>query len=360
MMRTESESRSSFVRVAVDAMGGDFGMEPNVLGTLEALAADPQLQVTLIGDTQALEKEFARLKRESDPLRSRIKIVHSDEVITMEDSATTAIRKKKGSTIHVGLEAVKSNEADAFLSAGNSGAIMAGALLLLGRIAEVERPAIIVRMPTAEGHVIILDAGANVDCKPTHLVQFAEMGHVFAEVVEGRMHPRIAVLSNGSESHKGNELTRETHRALSIRQNLNYRGYVEGHDIFRGTADVIVCDGFVGNVILKLSEGLAETCFQWFRKEIRKDFMGLVGVVLLKRLLRRFKEKFDYQPYGAAPLLGIDGLVLISHGSSTTTAIKNGILTAKRAAETGFIPKIREQLAHYRENSAGDAKEGKS
>lgn len=217
-MPTGTESRSQTVRVAVDAMGGDFGMEPNVLGALEALAADPNLLVTLIGDEQALEKEFSRLKRQNDPLRARIQMLHSDEVITMEDHAATAIRKKKRSTIHLGLEAVKNNQVDAFLSAGNSGAVMAGALLLLGRIAEVERPAIIVRMPTAEGHVIILDAGANVDCKPSHLVQFAEMGHVYAEVVEGRMHPRVAVLSNGSEAHKGNELTRETHRILSIRQ----------------------------------------------------------------------------------------------------------------------------------------------
>lgn len=335
-------------------MGGDFGLPPNLAGSLQALEADPSLELTLIGDETLIRAELARRGKASEP---RLTILGSQEVITMEDHAATAIRKKKSSSIHLGLDLVKQGKADGFLSAGNSGAVMAGAIFLVGRIAAVERPAIIVKMPTAEGHVIILDAGANVDCKPSHLVQFAEMGHVYAEVMEGLASPRIGVLSNGSEAHKGNELTRETHRLLSSHPQLNFKGYVEGNDIFRGSADVIVCDGFVGNVILKLAEGLAETCFQWFRKEVRKDLLGLFGVILLKRPLRRFKQKFDYQPYGAAPLLGIDGLVLISHGSSTEVAIRNGIMTAKRAVESQFIPKIKSRLAAYQESTA-PAKEG--
>lgn len=339
-------------------MGGDFPPEPNVRGSLEALQSDPALEITLIGD-EALIREHLKRMGSTTSVEARLRIVHCTETITMEDHAATAIRRKKGSTLHLGLEAVRDKTVDAFLSAGNSGAIMAGALLICGRIAEVERPAIIVKMPTAEGHVIILDAGANVDCKPSHLAQFAEMGAVYAEVVESLKAPRIGLLSNGSEAHKGNELTRETHRLLSQRTDMNYRGYVEGYDIFRGTSDVVVCDGFVGNVILKLSEGLAETCFQWFRKEVRKSAFGLMGVILLKRHLKRFKEKFDYQPYGAAPLLGIEGLVLISHGSSTEVAIKNGILTAKRAALGDFIPKIRARLASNRlQSDPNPIKEG--
>jgi glycerol-3-phosphate acyltransferase PlsX len=242
---------------------------------------------------------------------------------------------------------VQEGEADAFISAGNSGAVMAGALLILGRLAEVERPAIIVKLPTAHGYSILLDVGANVDCKPQHLAQFAAMGHVYAEVIEGIQRPRIGLLSNGSEAHKGNDLTRETHGLIKSRKHLNYVGYVEGFDLYRGTADVIVCDGFVGNVVLKSAEGLADTCFQWFRMAIRKDFVGLIGVALLRKVFRSFRKKFDYQPYGAAPLLGINGMVLISHGSSTEVAIRNGILTAKRGVEEKFIEKIGEHLERY-------------
>jgi glycerol-3-phosphate acyltransferase PlsX len=203
-------------------------------------------------------------------------------------------------------------------------------------------------MPTAEGFVTILDAGANVDCRASHLVQFAEMGQVFAEVIEGLSSPKIGLLSNGSESHKGNELTRETHVLLQPRQDMNYIGYVEGYDLFKGTADVVVCDGFVGNVILKLAEGLARSTMQWFRKAVRRDILGLVGVVLMRKILHNFKEKFDYEPYGAAPLLGIDGMVLISHGSSTEIAIRSGILTAKRGVEQEFVQKISRHLERHR------------
>ncbi len=221
---------------------------------------------------------------------------------------------------------------------------MAGALLILGRLADVERPAIVIRLPTAEGFVIILDAGANVDCKSSHLVQFAEMGHIYAKVIEGISRPKVALISNGSETHKGNELTRETHETLSKMKDLNYRGYVEGFDLFRGTTDVAVCDGFVGNVVLKVAEGLADTAFDWFRKELRKDILGMLGVALMRRVLKGFKSKFDYQPYGAAPLLGIQGMVLISHGSSTEVAIRNGILTAKRGVEQKFNEKMTAHL----------------
>ena len=328
-------------RIVVDAMGGDYAPEVNVKGALQALDASPRLKLTLVGPRETLTKELAKY---SVPESERLRIVHCDEIISMEDHAASVFRKKKNSSIHVGLNLVKTHEADAFISAGNSGAVMASALFILGRLANVERPAIVVKLPTSEGYVIVLDGGANVDCRPSHLVQFAEMGRVYAEVIEGINRPKVGLLSNGSETHKGNELTRQTHLLIKPRKHLNYVGYVEGHDLFRGKADVVVCDGFVGNVILKLAEGLADTCLQWFRKEVRKDFVGMVGVVLLKKLFRNFRKKFDYQPYGAAPLLGIDGMVLISHGGSTEVAIRNGILTAQRGVEQNFIGKIREDL----------------
>lgn len=329
------------VRIVVDAMGGDFAPDVNVKGAVEALATTENLKVVLTGDRPTLEKQLKKLGSKES---ARLKIEHCSEVISMEDHAAGAIRKKKDSSINVGLEWLRDKKADAFISAGNSGAVMAGALFTLGRIADVERPAIVIKLPTAEGYVIILDVGANVDCKPSHLKQFAEMGSLFAECVESIPRPKIALLSNGSELHKGNELTRGTHELLTTEKNLNYIGYVEGFDLFRGTADVVVCDGFVGNVILKLSEGLADTCFQWFRKEVKKDLAGLVGAVLMRSILTKFKAKFDYQPYGAAPLLGVKGITLISHGGSTEVAIRNGILTAKRAVEQDFIEKIRARL----------------
>jgi glycerol-3-phosphate acyltransferase PlsX len=341
--------------IVVDAMGGDHAPEVNVKGAVQALSETERLKVILVGDQDVLRAELRKLSAAEIP--GKLEIVHCDEVISMDDHAASVIRKKKNSSIHVGLQLVRERQAHAFISAGNSGAVMAGALVILGRLADVERPAIVVKVPTAEGFTILLDVGANVDCKPIHLYQFAEMGHVYAEVVEGISNPRIALLSNGSEVHKGNELTRETDPLLRARTDLNYLGYVEGYDLFRGTCDVVVCDGFVGNVTLKLAEGLADTVFRWFRREIQRDLAGIVGVMLLRKLLRKFKRKFDYQPYGAAPLLGIDGMVLISHGSSTEIAIRSGILTAKKAVEQGFIDKIRGRLETHAAKSSPNQKD---
>ena len=346
---TANASLPKVVRIAVDAMGGDKAPDINVRGALLAISKVSQtegavLKLVLVGNRAVLEPQ---LKKYGGKESETIVIHHCDEVISMDDHATSAIRKKKNSSIHVGLQLLEEGQVDAFISAGNSGAVMAGALLINGRLSDVERPAIVIKLPTAEGSVILLDVGANVDCKPIHLSQFAEMGHVYAEIIEGIPFPRIGLLSNGSESHKGNELTREPDALLRQRKGLNYRGYVEGFDLFRGTADVVVCDGFVGNVLLKLSEGLAETTVHWFKKEVHKTFLGMLGVTLLRKVVRRFKQKFDYQPYGAAPLLGINGMVLISHGSSTEIAIRNGILTARRGVQQNFISKISKHLEQH-------------
>lgn len=329
------------IRIVVDGMGGDHAPTVNVRGAMAALEKDPELTVVLTGNRKVLLDE---LERAGTCESSRLSVVHADEEILMEDHAASAIRKKKSSSIHVGLRLVKSGEADAFISAGNSGAVMAAALLILGRHPSVERPAILIRLPTADGYVIILDAGANVDCRSVHLVQFAEMGSIYARVIEGISNPRVGLLANGSESHKGNELTRETHDILRRRPSLNYIGYIEGFDLFQGTTDVAVCDGFVGNIVLKATEGLAGTTMKWFRAQVKRDILGLAGMFLLQNVLKAFKGKFDYQPYGAAPLLGIRGMVLISHGSSSEVAITNGILSAKRGVVQNFSEVIREQL----------------
>lgn len=329
------------VKIVIDAMGGDYAPGVNIKGTLAALAEAGDLSAILVGNELVLREE---LKKHGSGESDRLRILHAEEVISMDDHASSAIRKKKNSSIHVGLQLVKEKKADAFISAGNSGAVMAAALMVLGRLADVERPAILIKLPTAEGYIALLDAGANVDCRSSHLLQFAEMGHVYASVIENIKQPRIALLSNGSEEHKGNELTRGTHELLKGRSDINYIGYVEGYDVFRGVADVVVCDGFVGNVVLKLAEGLGTTVFKWFKTEVKRDLLGLAGVVLMRKVLKKFKDKFDYEPYGAAPLLGIDGMVMISHGSSTELAIKNGILTAKRGAEQAFTRRIAEHL----------------
>lgn len=342
-------------KIVVDAMGGDYAPDVNVKGALQALQEAPDLVIYLVGDETVLR---ACLKKHRAQESSRLVVVHADEVISMEDHAASVMRKKKNSSIHVGMQLVKDGKANAFISAGNSGAVMAVALLVLGRVANVERPAILVKLPTAEGWTILLDAGANVDCKPSHLFQFAIMGQVYAEVIEKNPNARIGLLSNGSETHKGNELTRETHTLLTDSKLPNYVGYVEGFDLFRGTADVVVCDGFVGNVTLKLAEGLADTAFQWFRNEIKKDLFGLIGVAFLKRILHNFKRKFDYEPYGAAPLLGIDGMVLISHGGSTEVAIRNGILTAKRGVEQTFPEQMKIYLQKRSAHLATPQKDG--
>ena len=327
-------------RIVVDAMGGDYAPEVNIKGALLALGDGKRadgLEVILVGPRDLLLQELTRHGgTESD----RLKILQADEVITMDDSAASAVRRKKNSSMHVGMRLIQEKHADAFVSAGNSGAVMTTALMVLGRIQDVERPAIVVKLPTAESFVTILDAGANVDCRASQLFQFAQMGQIYATVVENISNPRIALLSNGSETTKGNELTRETHALLENQNRLNYVGYVEGYDIFRGRADVIICDGFVGNVVLKLAEGLVDTASLWFRKQIKHSFPAMLGAVLMQTVLKRFKNSFDYEPYGAAPLLGVDGMVLISHGRSTEVAISNGIFTAQRAVETRFQQRI--------------------
>ncbi len=326
------------MRVAVDAMGGDHAPVVEVEGAVAA-AREFAIPVTLVGDTDRLRQELAK----HDCQGLDIIIQHAAEVVGMHDSASDAVRKKKDSSIRVAFELVKQGAADAVVSAGNSGATMAAGMFVLKRIKGIERPAIAQVFPTLRGKTLVLDVGGNVDCKPIHLVQFAIMGEVYARHVMGVAKPRIGLLSNGEEESKGNELTRETNAALKDIP-LAYAGYVEGRDIFNGTVDVVVCDGFVGNVVLKLSEGLAEAVGKMLKEEIQQSFLSKVGYLLSRKAFKNFKKKVDYAEYGGAPLLGIDGVGMICHGGSNAKAIKNAIRFAHEYAQKGVNQRMAEKL----------------
>ncbi len=326
------------MRVAVDAMGGDHAPVVEVEGAVAA-AREFAIPVTLVGDTDRLRQELAK----HDCQGLDIIIQHAAEVVGMHDSASDAVRKKKDSSIRVAFELVKQGAADAVVSAGNSGATMAAGMFVLKRIKGIERPAIAQIFPTFRGKTLVLDVGGNVDCKPIHLVQFAIMGEVYARHVMGVAKPRIGLLSNGEEESKGNELTRETNAALKDIP-LAYAGYVEGRDIFNGTVDVVVCDGFVGNVVLKLSEGLAEAVGKMLKEEIQQSILSKVGYLLSRKAFKNFKKKVDYAEYGGAPLLGIDGVGMICHGGSNAKAIKNAIRFAHEYAQKGVTQRMAEKL----------------
>ena len=326
------------MRVAVDAMGGDNAPVVEVEGAVSA-AKEFGIPVTLVGDTERLRQELAKY----DITGLDILLQHASEVVEMHDSASDAVRKKKDSSIRVAFELVKQGAAEAVVSAGNSGATMAAGMFVLKRLRGIERPAIAQIFPTLKGTTLVLDVGGNVDCKPLHLVQFAIMGEVYARYAMGVEKPTIGLLSNGEEESKGNELTRETHAILKD-ISLDYVGYVEGRDIFSGTVDVIVCDGFVGNVVLKLSEGLAEAVGKMLKDEIKQSFLSKIGYLLSQKAFNNFKKKVDYSEYGGAPLLGIDGVGMICHGGSNVKAIKNAIRFAYEYAQKRINQRMAEKL----------------
>ena len=329
------------MRVAVDAMGGDNAPAVEVGGAVAAVR-EFGIPVTLVGDVEKINRELAK----HDCKGLDITVQHATEVVGMHDSASDAVRKKKDSSVRVAFDLVKNGRADAVVSAGNSGATMAAGMFVLKRLKGIDRPAIAQIFPTLRGTTLVLDVGGNVDCKPLHLVQFAIMGEVYAGLVMGSKSPRIGLLSNGEEESKGNELTRET--SLLLKQSaLDYAGYVEGRDIFNGLVDVVVCDGFVGNVVLKLSEGLAEAVGKMLKDEIKKSTVAKIGYLLSRSAFNRFKKKIDYAEYGGAPLLGIDGVCMICHGGSNVKAIKNAIRFAHDYALKGVNQRVAEKLEQH-------------
>ena len=329
------------MRVAVDAMGGDNAPVVEVEGAVAAVR-EFGIPVALVGDTARIQEELAK----HNAAGLDIVVHHASEVVGMHDSASDAVRKKKDSSIRVAFDLVKTGTAEAVVSAGNSGATMAAGMFVLKRLKGIDRPAIAQIFPTLRGTTLVLDVGGNVDCKPINLVQFAIMGEVYARLVMGSTSPRIGVLSNGEEESKGNELTRETNTLLK-KLAISYAGYVEGRDIFGGAVDVVVCDGFVGNVVLKLSEGLAEAVGKMLREEIKKSLLCQLGYLLTRSAFARFKKKIDYAEYGGAPLLGVDGVCMICHGGSSPKAIKNAIRFAHDYARKGVNQRVAEKLEEH-------------
>jgi len=320
-------------------MGGDHAPAVVVEGSIQA-ASEHDISLILVGDKQRIQDELDKHKWDA----SKISIRHASEIVGMDESPVQAIRKKKDSSLKVCFDLVKSGEASAVVSAGNSGAAMAAAMFLMKKVQGVERPAIAVSVPTMKGSAVLLDVGGNVDCKPLHLLQFAVMGSVYARYVLKTERPRVGLLSNGEEEGKGNELTRETN-ALIKKTSLNYIGYVEGRDIYRGDVDVVVADGFVGNVVLKLSEGLVEAVTTMLKEEIMSSLPSKVGYLLAKGAFKRLKKKIDYAEYGGAPLLGIEGVCVISHGRSNPKAIKNAILRASESVKGKVGNHLMEEIA---------------
>jgi len=326
------------VKVAIDGMGGDFAPHAVVRGA-ELAHKEYGIDIVLVGDENVI-KPLIR-----NPVG--IEVVHAPIYVEMDESPSTALRRKRDSSINRAFELMKSGDAHAVVSAGNSGATMAFAIFTSGRIGNVERPAIATLHPHIKGGMsVLLDAGGNVDCKPIHLVQFAIMGDACARCVLGIDAPRIGLLSNGEEETKGNELTREAH-ALMKKLDINYIGYVEGTDIYSGNADVVVSDGFVGNVALKISEGLAEVLINFFKENIGKSLKKKLGYLLLKEVFHELGKKIDYSEYGGAPLLGVDGVCIICHGKSNEKAIKNAIALAKRFVERNLNELIKEKMQSW-------------
>jgi glycerol-3-phosphate acyltransferase PlsX len=316
------------MKIALDAMGGDYAPAVTIEGAIETVDDFEGIDIILVGDETSIRRELDNKRY----LPNRISIKHASQVVGMDESPAVAIRKKRDSSISKAIELVKNGEADAMVSAGHSGAVMATSLLFLRASPGVDRPAIATLMPTLKAPFVLIDAGANLHCKPENLFQFGLMGSAYCSAILGRTEPKVALLSIGEEDTKGNDLTKESFKLLK-KAGINFIGNVDGKDIFTGIADVVVCDGFTGNVVLKTSEGLADAIVKILKREIAEQSVGRLGYLLMKSALISFKKRTDYDEYGGAPLLGINGTCIISHGRSTSKAIKNALRVAADFSE---------------------------
>jgi len=326
------------LKIAVDAMGGDYGPAVIVEGAVAA-AREYGASLVLVGDKAAIERELARCRASDLALEVR----HASQVVGMAEAPSQALRRKRDSSLRVAADLVRDGEAAALVSAGNTGAAMAIAMFVVGVLPGVDRPAIAAVLPNLRGFTVLLDAGANVDPKPKHLVQFAVMGHVYARDILGHANPRVGLLSVGAEEGKGNDLTKEAYDELKD-SSLNFVGNVEGRDIYNGRCDVVVTDGFTGNVALKISESLAETLGSMIREELTRDARSRLGAALARRAFDRFKRRVDYTEMGGAPLLGINGAAIICHGASPVKAIKNAVRVAGEWATADLNEHIKAAL----------------
>jgi len=328
------------VRIAVDAMGGDRGPEVIARGAISAAETDPEnLEILLVGD----EKVLAQILAKNDVSRANVTIVHASQKIEMSDPPSSAVRKKKDSSIMVAARLQKEGKAEALVSAGNTGAVIASCLVTMGRLRGVSRPAITTFMPNMKRGAVVLDVGANSECTPKNLLQFGVMGTVFAEHQLGIENPRVGLLNIGEESSKGNELVREAYKLLAA-EKINFVGNVEGRDVFSGRVDVVVCDGFVGNVVLKFSESIIFFMTHLLRNEIKKRLFARLGAAMMLGAFGGMKAKLDYAEYGGAPLLGVNGVTIISHGRSSARAIKNAVLVAQKFVNEGINARIEDRF----------------
>ncbi len=335
------------MKIAVDAMGGDYGPEVVVEGAVAA-AREYRFPVVLVGDKAAVEFQLARLDVKDLPVTLR----HASQVVEMSELPSQALRRKRDSSLRVANELVKEGEAQAVVSAGNTGAAMAIGMFVLGVLPGGDRPAIAVVLPTLTGYTVLIDAGANMDPKPRHLVQFAVMGDVYARDILGVSAPRVGLLSIGLEEGKGNELTREAFKELEV-SSLNFIGNVEGRDIYNGNAHVVVTDGFTGNVALKISESLAEMLAAMIKEEFTRDVRSKMGAALAHPAINRFKKRVDYTEKGGAPLLGINGATIICHGASPVKAIKNAVRVAAEWVERNLNEHITAALEREAARATG-------
>ena len=327
------------MKIVVDAMGGDYAPKAVIEGVVSAID-ELNIPIVLVGIKDQVEKELARFKYPAQ----MIEIVHAPEVVGMDEPATTSIRKKKNSSISIGINLLKDPAYSAFISAGNTGAVVCASTVYLGMLAGVERPGIGLIIPTLKTFSFMIDVGANTEAKPEHLLQYAIMSNIYAQNVLGIEKPSIGLVNIGSEEGKGTDFAKETYKLLSERLPNNFIGNVEANEIYTGKCDCIICDGFVGNVVLKVSEGLLEAAGTLIKREVKKNPVALIGAALMKSSLHHVKKQADYSEYGGAPLLGVNGLVMISHGRSSPKAIKNAIKAAQREVEHNFMERIIEEV----------------
>lgn len=331
---------SELVNVAVDAMGGDNAPVEPVKGAIEAINESSKIKVFLVGKEEVIKEELKKYQYDE----KQVEIVHAEEVIETAEAPVMAIRKKKDSSIVKALNLVKSGTCDAFVSAGSTGAVLVGGQVIVGRIKGVERPPLAPMIPTAKGASLLIDCGANVDARPSHLVQFAKMGSVYMESVIGVKNPKVAIVNIGAEEEKGNALVKETFPLFKNCPEINFIGSIEARDIAAGEADVIVCEAFVGNVILKMYEGVGGVLIKKVKEGMMTSLRSKIGALLVKPALKNTLKAFDLEVYGGAPLLGLNGLVVKTHGSSKSVEIKNSVLQCIAFKEQKINEKIKEKI----------------
>ncbi len=331
----------NMITVAVDAMGGDNAPNEIIKGVVDAVNINKNIKVKLVGQEEVIKRELEKYTYND----VNIEIVNATEVIATEEPPVMAIKKKKDSSIVVAMNLVKNGEADAFVSAGSTGAVLVGGQVIVGRIKGVERPPLAPLLPTMKGVTLLVDCGANVDARPSHLVQFARMGSIYMEHVVGIKNPKVAIVNNGAEEEKGNMLVKETFPLLKNCADINFVGSIEARDIPNGDVDVIVCEAFVGNVILKLYEGLAASLVKAIKQGMMSSLRSKLGAVLVKPALKETLKGFDASTYGGAPLIGLNGLVVKSHGSSKATEITNSIIQCVTFSEQEINEKIRKAIS---------------